>query len=102
MANPINTTPSAVLLNTALKPSGKGAAGVAGQPEPHKGADNRADKVSMTPEATRLQKIEEQLSTVPAVDSAKVAEIKAAIANGSFKIDPQAIAGKLIAFESGK
>lgn len=103
MANPINSTPSGVLLSTAQKPSGRQSVdGAVAQAETRKGPENRADKVSMTPEATRLQKIEEQLAAVPAVDSAKVAEIKAAIANGSFVVDTQAIAGKIIAFESGK
>ncbi len=103
MANPINTTQSPVLLNTALKPSGKSAVGGAGtQAAQSSVTPVQGDKVSMTSEAARLQKIEEQLSAVPAVNSQKVAEIKAAIANGSFTIDPQAIASKLIAYESGQ
>lgn len=102
MANPINTTTSSVLLSTA-KPSGKQAVtGSGSQSAPERSAAPQGDKVSMTSEAARLQKIEEQLSAVPAVNSARVAEIKAAIANGSFTIDPQAVAGKLVAFESGK
>lgn len=60
-----------------------------------------ADRVSVTSEAARLQEIEEQLMAVPEVNSAKVAEIKAAIANGTFDFNPQRIAEKLIAFESG-
>lgn len=61
-----------------------------------------ADRVSVTSEATRLQEIEEQLMAAPEVNSAKVAEIKFAIANGSFDINPQRIAEKLIAFERGE
>jgi negative regulator of flagellin synthesis FlgM len=60
-----------------------------------------ADRVSVTSEATRLQEIEEQLMAVPEVNSQKVAEIKAAIAAGTFDFNPQRIAEKLIAFESG-
>lgn len=107
MANQINTNHSAVLLNSATKSSNKtaGLNGVNGSSEQlssSKAHENQADRVSVTSEAARLQKIEEQLSAVPAVNSAKVAEIKAAIANGTFTIDPQAIASKLIAFETGQ
>jgi negative regulator of flagellin synthesis FlgM len=59
------------------------------------------DRVSVTSEAARLQEIEEQLMAVPEVNSAKVAEIKFAIANGSFDVNPQRIAEKLISFEGG-
>lgn len=103
MTNTINTNSSPVLLSMAQKPSGKQAVTETGsQPTQARGPESQVDRVSVTSEASRLQKIEEQLSAVPAVDSAKVAEIKAAIANGSFTIDPQAIAAKLIAFEGGK
>lgn len=104
MANEINTNLSAVLLNNAHKPAGKteangGSNKTAETPNPF---NNQEDRVSVTAEATRLQQIEEKLSAVPEVNSAKVAEIKAAIANGTFSIDPQTIANKLIAFETGK
>jgi negative regulator of flagellin synthesis FlgM len=59
------------------------------------------DRVSVTSEAARLQEIEEHLLSVPEVNAQKVAEIKAAIASGTFEINPQRIAEKLIAFESG-
>jgi negative regulator of flagellin synthesis FlgM len=103
MTSTINTSQTPVLLNTAQKPNGRsGVADIGAQPSQGRGTEAQLDKVSMTSEASRLQKIEEQLSTVPAVDNARVAEIKAAIANGSFTIDPQAIAAKLIAFEGSK
>lgn len=103
MANQINTNHNAVLLNTVHKNGHKPANvnGGGSQQPLEKGAAYQGDKVSVTSEASRLQKIEEQLSSVPAVNSAKVAQIKAAIANGTFTIDPQTIANKLIAFETG-
>lgn len=59
-----------------------------------------SDRVSVTDTASRLQKIEEQLSAMPEINHQKVAEIKKAIADGTFTLDPAAIAEKLIAFES--
>jgi negative regulator of flagellin synthesis FlgM len=58
------------------------------------------DRVSMTDTASRLQKIEEQLSAMPDINHDKVAEIKKAIADGTFSLDPKAIADKLIDFET--
>lgn len=101
MANDINTNnPSAVL--GALQRGLSSSAGAE-----RKKADNEtqaptsADRVSVTSEAARLQEIEEQLMAVPEVNSAKVAEIKAQIANGTFDFNPQRVAEKLVAFETG-
>lgn len=60
-----------------------------------------SDTVSMTDQVSRLQKIESQLAAVPPVDNARVAEIKQSIADGSFKVNPENIASKLIEMESG-
>lgn len=59
-----------------------------------------ADRVSVTDTASRLQKIEEQLGAMPDINHEKVAQIKKAIADGSYTPDPKAIADKLIGFES--
>lgn len=103
MANQINTSNNSVLLNSSTaKAANKNSVNEQESQQPvNKGSNSLDDRVSVTSEASRLQKIEEQLSNVPAVNSAKVAEIKQAIADGSFTIDPQAIASKLIAFETG-
>lgn len=63
-------------------------------------ATDNNDRVSMTEDASRLQRIEEQLSAMPGIDYDKVAEIKKAIADGSFSLDPKQIADKLVEFES--
>ncbi|MES2626053.1 MAG: flagellar biosynthesis anti-sigma factor FlgM [Pseudomonadota bacterium] len=101
MANEINTNNPSLYLksstqNTAGKTQGSGENNRGGV-----GSANQGDKVSVTSEASRLKQIEEQLSNVPEVNSAKVSEIRKAIADGTFKIDPQVIAAKLIAFETG-
>ena len=90
-----------MLLNTAQKAGSKTDRAESAQ-DASVAPVAKSDRVSMTPEAAMLQNIEEKLSAVPDFNHAKVAEVKAAIADGSFKIDPQRIAEKLIAFESGK
>ncbi len=57
------------------------------------------DKVSLTETTVRLRALHGSLANAPVVDEAKVASIKAAIANGSYHIDPNRIADKLIQFE---
>jgi len=61
-----------------------------------------ADRVSVSPESQRLRAIEERLLAVPDIDTAKVAEIRLAIAEGRFEIDPARVAEKLLAFEQYK
>ena len=43
--------------------------------------------------------IEELLAKVPDVDSTRVAEIKSAIADGSYQVDPEKIVDKLLQIE---
>ena len=53
--------------------------------------------VNITPVASQLNAIENQLKTAPAVDTERVAEIRQAIKEGRFSINPEAIADKLVA-----
>jgi negative regulator of flagellin synthesis FlgM len=103
MANDINTNnPASVLSALQQRNLNSPAAGSERKTTDAEGpAVAGADRVSVTSEATRLQEIEEQLMAVPEVNSQKVAEIKAAIAAGTFDFNPQRIAEKLIAFETG-
>lgn len=58
-----------------------------------------ADTVTVTGEATRLQEMEQSLSSSPVVDSEKVARIKQALADGNYQPNPEAIADKMIELE---
>jgi negative regulator of flagellin synthesis FlgM len=62
-------------------------------------ASSSSDTVDITSGAQLLEKLEKSLESLPAVDSQRVAEIKAAIENGDYEIDPQAIADAMIRFE---
>jgi negative regulator of flagellin synthesis FlgM len=46
---------------------------------------------------SQLQEIEAALANVPVVDTARVQEIKTAIAEGRFKVDAEKVADSLIA-----
>ncbi|CEA06235.1 flagellar biosynthesis anti-sigma factor protein FlgM [Pseudomonas saudimassiliensis] len=56
-------------------------------------------EVKLSSQAQQLQAIEERLRELPEVDNARVAQIKQAIADGSYQIDSTRIADKLIALE---
>src|SRR5262245_47908179 len=67
---------------------------------PRNGAHKAADgaPISVTGLAGRLSKLEAELSAgAPAFDAAKVEAIKAAIQAGELKINPEAIADRLLA-----
>ena len=55
-----------------------------------------ADTVNLTSSAKLLEQLDKTLAGLPAVDSARVDEIKAAIENGEYQIDSDAIADAMI------
>lgn len=55
--------------------------------------------VNLSSQAQQLQAIEDRLKQMPEVDSQRVAELRDAIANGSYQIDSGRIADKLLASE---
>ena len=63
-------------------------------------ASQSGESVHLSNEAQQLQKISDTLRDQPAVDKARVAELKAAIADGSYKVDSNRVASKLLNFEA--
>ncbi|WP_433851575.1 flagellar biosynthesis anti-sigma factor FlgM [Stenotrophomonas nitritireducens] len=55
-----------------------------------------ADSVRLTGEATTLQALQRELSTAPAIDTARVQAVREALENGSYRIDPDAIARRML------
>jgi len=54
------------------------------------------DRVELSPLSSQLQAIESSMADTPVVDSARVAEIRQAIAEGRFKVNPDVVADHLL------
>lgn len=58
--------------------------------------DKVGDKVVLSPEAKAFGKLSSAVGQAPEVDSEKVANIKKAIAEGNFEVNPERIAAKML------
>lgn len=61
---------------------------------------NTQDSVVVSSQAQQLQGLQSKISSLPDVDMQKVAEIKAAISEGRYKVDPEKLAGNIAQFEA--
>jgi negative regulator of flagellin synthesis FlgM len=64
------------------------------------GAAAQPEVVSLTDLGSRLQALSQAIADVPAVDSERVEFFRQAIADGSYRIDADAVADKLANFEA--
>lgn len=58
-----------------------------------------SDSVTLTQTVSVLQDLQQNLSKLAVVDSSRVAAVQNALANGSFEINSDRIAEKMLAFE---
>lgn len=63
------------------------------------GAAPAGDSLSLTADAQLLQQTASAASAASGVDPARVAGVSAELANGSYRIDPQAIAARMMKSE---
>jgi negative regulator of flagellin synthesis FlgM len=106
-------------LNNAASPGNSGRAGnvqsggrneaISNQPasapqakaaEQAQNAGKSGETVHLSREAQQLQKVSEKLRDQPVVNKERVAQLKAAIEDGSYQVDSQRVASKLLNFES--
>lgn len=55
-----------------------------------------AASLRLTGEATSLQALQRELSAAPAIDSARVEAVRESLQNGSYRINPEAIAARML------
>ncbi|QIR13963.1 flagellar biosynthesis anti-sigma factor FlgM [Shewanella aestuarii] len=98
MAIDINKLKSATSTPIQTSRDSKSAAGTT-QAAP-KTAAVKADSVSITSQAQELQSTQAKMANLPEVDQKKVAEIKLAISEGRYKVDPEKLAANIANFEA--
>jgi negative regulator of flagellin synthesis FlgM len=81
------TPPAASKVSSA---KGKGGAKT---PAPATGG---GDALTLTESSTRIRALESQLASVDVTDAGKVESVKAALANGTFAVDAEVVADRLI------
>ncbi len=64
------------------------------------GKSSTTDTVSLSDNAVQLGKLENTAVSTPVVDAQRVEQVKQAIKDGSYQVDPEKIADKLMQFES--
>ncbi len=87
---------------TALESGRRPQAGPTSRNQGPSGHPPRGEAVSLTSGAAHLQALVRQVAELPVVDMERVAEVRARLEEGSFRIDPQRVAAKLLAFEQGR
>ena len=75
------------------------ARGEASNAQAETGTPSTTDTVSLTDTATRLQSLENTLSNLPVSDPQRVESFRQAILNGSYEVNPQSVAEKLMNVE---
>lgn len=72
----------------------------AGHRAAEKGATAAADtQVRLTDTATNLKQVEQSLASMPDVDQARVSEIRQRVDGGSYQVNADRLADRLLAFE---
>lgn len=89
---PVARAPEAVKASATARAGGERGEPVAAAAE--------ADSIRLTGEAEGLQALERQLGAAPAgIDVARVNELRAAVADGSYRVDAQEIATRMLDLE---
>jgi len=82
--------------NTGVNPNPAPPANTASAERSGAGGGAKADNVHLSPLSSQLQGIESNLANSGVVNMARVEEIKQAISDGRFKVNPEVIADRLL------
>ncbi|MES2884867.1 MAG: flagellar biosynthesis anti-sigma factor FlgM [Pseudomonadota bacterium] len=87
---------SSIISIDSYRPNARPAAGASVPPV---AAARATDTVRLSDDAVGLSALDKTLSSIPQVDHGRVAAIKAAVTEGRYVIDPEAIATRLSHFD---
>ena len=83
-------------LDAYVKSIGKEKSRVYGPPRETPKGGQSEDKVALSPEAKQMQEARKILDSLPDIREEKVTEIRAQIENGTYSVDSEKIAFKMI------
>jgi len=93
--------------NKSSQMGDRGISSVKNSDDSKKASDNTGsassssmDKVTLTDTAAKLKALEAELTNQPMVNENKVKDMQTSIQSGTYKMDPERIADKMINFES--
>ena len=95
----INGLPITVLKNPKEGPQVTTGHSKSGPAQEETAKPASSDTVTLTSTAARLRDLGNSLSALPVTDAQRVAEVKQAVENGTYKIDAGRVADKMIALE---
>ena len=82
---------------SADKASGSGAPKQAGAEQARPQTTNaRGENVNLSSQAKNLKQLEQKLGDYPEMDDARIEEIRTALENGSYKVDAEKLAQKML------
>ena len=59
------------------------------------------DQLNLSPKASQLQALENQIANLPVVDTQRVQDVQRTIATGSYTVEPARVADTMLTFEAG-
>lgn len=104
MAIDFNNLNNTARLSKPTHPSSPNSAQLNTQ-NPNKAPDSAAqtqagESVKLSQDARQLQSVSQKIADMPSVNSDKVAQLKQAIADGSYQVDSQRVASKMLSLEA--
>lgn len=99
MAIEINGLPITVLKNPKDGPQVDASRNKSGPAQEETSQSAASDTVTLTDTAARLRDLGNALSALPASDTQRVAEVKKAVEDGTYKVDAGRVAHKMIELE---
>ncbi|QSP94034.1 flagellar biosynthesis anti-sigma factor FlgM [Marinobacter salinisoli] len=93
-------------VNTQKNPADKSTGSAKAQPTVNEQARNQGaaasgDSVSLSNQAKNLKQIEQSLADLPEVDDNRVEKIRSALENGTYKVDAEKLAQKMLEMDKG-
>ncbi len=100
MINDITGLSSTQTTSTRARSGESSAAKSGGGDAPAQSPSNKGDTVQLSSTAQALQNVEKKLADTPDVDSDRVAQLRQEIESGSYQVNAERVAEKMLSFDN--